>query len=87
MKLNVKRKVREVNLKPSELLLPLYEVIVNAIQAIEDKKENNGLIKIEIERNKEQVKIEKFDDVYPIKSFVPWTAPMSTPTPSFPSSS
>jgi hypothetical protein len=70
MKLNVRRKVREINLKANDLLLPLYEVIVNAIQAIEDKKEINGLIKIEIIRNKEQIKIEKYDNIYPISSFI-----------------
>lgn len=70
MRLNVRRKVREVNLKYHELLLPLHEVIVNSIQAIEDKGEKNGLIKIEINRNEDQAQIEEFDTIYPIKSFV-----------------
>ncbi len=46
MKINVKRKVSEINLKTSEFLLPLYEVIVNSIQAIEESNIPNGRIKI-----------------------------------------
>lgn len=58
MKLNVARKVREINLKPHEFLLPVFEVIVNAIDAIEYANNKDGLIEIEIIRDKSQIQIQ-----------------------------
>lgn len=73
MKLIVKRKVSEISLKPSEFLLPLFEAVINAIEAIQESKEKSGFIKIIIERDTSQLKVnyEKDQNVLsPIKSFI-----------------
>jgi hypothetical protein len=73
MKINVKRKVSEINLKTSEFLLPLYEVIVNSIQAIEESNIPNGRIKIQINRDKSQKAFEYEgieNGIFPISSFI-----------------
>lgn len=51
MDMPVKSKVEEIALRPHEFLLPLFEVVVNAIISIQTQKnEHKGLIIIEIER-------------------------------------
>ncbi len=55
MRLNVKRKVREINLNPGEFLLPLYEVVVNAVHAIDDSGRKDGRIEISIDRDTSQI--------------------------------
>lgn len=71
MFLNVKRKVSEINLKPNEYLMPLYEVLVNAIHAIEDNKKTVGLIEIEIIRDESQGQLDDdFERNHPITSFI-----------------
>ncbi len=57
MKVNVKRKVGEINLQAREFLLPLFEVIVNGIHAIEESNNPNGLIRINIIRDKSQTSL------------------------------
>jgi hypothetical protein len=72
MNLNVKRKVGEINLKPSEFLLPVFEAIVNSIHAIEESDNKKGLIKVTITRDKSQTSL-PFDgeeEYNPIKSFI-----------------
>lgn len=71
MELNIKRKVDELTLKPSEFLLPLFEVIANSIDAIHEANMNgNGMIEIYIKRNTEIEPIVKDDEsFYPIQSF------------------
>lgn len=71
MFLNVRRKVGEINLKPSEYLLPLFEVIVNAIHAIEARGKTSGLIEIEIIRDESQPLLDDgFERKHPITSFI-----------------
>ena len=71
MLLNVRRKVGEINLKPNEYLLPLFEVIVNAIHAIEESQKSSGLIEIEIIRDEKQQELdEQFERNHPITSFI-----------------
>lgn len=69
MEMSVKQKVDEIKLSSNEFLLPLFEVIVNALNSVEDVSEK-GIIKISIERDKDQKQM--FDDsnfsmIYPIK--------------------
>jgi hypothetical protein len=63
MRLNVNRKVFEKKLNTSKFLYPLYEVIVNAIDAIEDANINNGEINITVKRNDSQLTIDKNDKI------------------------
>ncbi len=51
--MSVKSKVDEINLRPHEFLLPLFEVIVNAMLSVADKyPSGGGLISINILREK-----------------------------------
>ena len=52
MNTDVAGRVRNVPMPISKPLLPLFEAIVNSIQAIEDAKTNDGIIEIEIVREK-----------------------------------
>lgn len=52
MKTDVAGRVKNTSLAASKPLLPLYEVVVNSIQAIQDAQESNGSIEIEILRDK-----------------------------------
>lgn len=45
-------KVANTNLPTSHFLMPLFEAIVNSIHAIDDKKEKNGKIRINVYREK-----------------------------------
>lgn len=51
MKTNVLGRVKNLRLAASKPLLPLYEAIINSIQAIEDAKEQNGKIAVALERD------------------------------------
>lgn len=44
MKIKVRRKVGEISLKATELFLPVFEVVVNAIHAIHEKISEHCLI-------------------------------------------
>lgn len=55
MKINVEGKVSNTTLAASKPLLPLYEAIVNSIQAIEDAGLTNGKITIDVRREGQQV--------------------------------
>jgi hypothetical protein len=53
MEMSVKSKVDEINLRPHEFLLPLFEVVVNSILSVTERFPNGGgLIEIKIERDK-----------------------------------
>lgn len=52
MKTNVLGRVKNLRLAASKPLLPLYEAIINSIQAIEDAKEKNGRIQVTFDRDK-----------------------------------
>jgi len=49
-KFNFKGRLRNITLKPSNSFLPIYEAIINSIQAIENRGNNDGSIKIIFER-------------------------------------
>ena len=51
MKIDVAGRVRNVVLPKSRPLLPVYEAIINSIQAIEDAQEKNGRISIKLLRD------------------------------------
>lgn len=51
MKIDVAGRIRNVVLPKSRPLLPVYEAIINSIQAIEDAKENAGKITIKLTRD------------------------------------
>lgn len=52
MKIDIKGKINEKKLAFSNTLLPLYEAIINSIQAIEEKnKPNPGIIEVEVTRS------------------------------------
>src|ERR1700690_3205475 len=54
MLLNAKRKVAELNLSTSEFLLPLFEAVVNAVEAVEEAIIPSGKITITIVRDESQ---------------------------------
>jgi len=55
MKIDVEGKVSNTTLAASKPLLPLYEAIVNSIQAIEDADVSDGRITIDVRRERQQV--------------------------------
>jgi len=55
MKINVEGKVSNTTLAASKPLLPLYEAIVNSIQAIDDAGVSDGHITIDVRRESQQV--------------------------------
>lgn len=70
MQMSVKRKVDEISLKPTEFLLPIFEIIINSIDSIEDSRNSNGKIEIIVNRNKSQTKLfDEGNNIFPIKSF------------------
>ena len=50
MNTDVAGRVRNVELPASKPLLPLFEAIINSIQAVEDAREQHGRIEIEVVR-------------------------------------
>lgn len=68
--LNIRGFVAGIDIEPDEYLLPLQEVVVNSIQSIEDKTEQEkGIISIKVIRGK-QISIEGIDEPYsPILGF------------------
>lgn len=60
--------IREMGLGENDILIPLFETVVNSVQAIEELKKDHGEITIFIERNKEELTLfEEFNN-YPISS-------------------
>ncbi len=55
MKTDVAGRVRNTSLAASKPLLPLYEAVVNSIQAIEDANEKQGNIKISVLRDRKHL--------------------------------
>lgn len=51
MNISVRGRINNIDLKPGECLLPIFEAITNSIQAIEDAKSQQGSIKILIKRD------------------------------------
>lgn len=72
MEMSVKQKVDEIKLSSNEFLLPLFEIVVNALNSVEDIS-GRGQIQISIERDKDQKKLfegGEFSGFYPIKRIV-----------------
>jgi hypothetical protein len=69
MKTDVPGRVRNVNVPASRPLLPLFEAIVNSIQAIEDANELNGQITIRLARDTSPTLIEMDKGTRDIISF------------------
>jgi len=63
--------INSIKISPDEYLLPLFEVIINSIQGIEDKKDcTDGHISIKVLRQKENSLIEEMEQPYrPIIGF------------------
>jgi hypothetical protein len=55
MNTDVAGRVRNVQLPTSKALLPLFEAIINSIHAIEDAREKDGQIEIEVLRDAESL--------------------------------
>lgn len=64
--------IREIALSPSDFLTPLYEMVVNSIQAIEERNDESerGKIRIEIIRDTTQGSMFPNQITFPIKSFI-----------------
>lgn len=72
MQLNVARKVAELDLSTSDFLLPLFEAVVNAVEAIEESDIKKGQITIKVKRDdsQQELSIGEGKPVYsPIDSF------------------
>lgn len=69
---DIKGIIRELGLGPSHFLTPLYEMVVNSIQAIEERENTStrGHIEVEIIRDKTQGALFPNQAQYPIKSIV-----------------
>lgn len=59
---NVKRLVENIR-SGTNVYTPLVELVVNAIQAIDEKKITNGLVEIEVVRNGQADMIDRLEDV------------------------
>ena len=69
MLFNIKGKLNQIRLSPSNSLLPLFEAIVNSIHATKDSGIQNGLIQIELIRDNRQLLIDNKDfDFRPIRN-------------------
>jgi hypothetical protein len=69
MKTDVAGRIKNVSLAASKSLLPLYEAVVNSIQAIEDAGETNGHIEIAILRDNEHLYGEQEPEIGEIVGF------------------
>jgi len=69
---DIKGIIRELALGPSDFLIPLYEMVVNSIQAIEERADlsSRGKIRIEIIRDKKQESLFPGLSNYPIESII-----------------
>lgn len=73
MKSNIGNRIQNTNLPYSKSLLPLFEAIMNSIQAIEDKNINDGKVIITIDRDHKQMNLkEKEWKNDPIVGFKVW---------------
>lgn len=72
MQLDIKGKINEKKLAYSNTLLPLYEAIVNSIQAIEeDSSTKNGIIEIDLIRsNQKELKFNEAEELPEIVDFI-----------------
>lgn len=69
IKANIQGLIRELGLGEADFLIPLYEMVVNAIQAIEEKdSDESGEIRVEIKRDKTQGALFEKLSNFPIES-------------------
>jgi hypothetical protein len=69
MEIDLLGRIKNVQLPFSKVLYPLYEAIINSIDAIDEKDEKDGIIAVKIERDDSQTELEITDeDLRPIKS-------------------
>jgi hypothetical protein len=68
MELDLIGRIENTNLSTAKPLLPLFEAIINSIQAIEDRGNSDGIISIEIERT-EDLFGDDGENIHPIRSF------------------
>jgi hypothetical protein len=68
MELDLIGRIENTNLSTSKPLLPLFEAIINSIQAIEARRIRDGIISIQIERT-EDLFNDEGENVHPLKSF------------------
>lgn len=69
MKINVAGRVKNMTLSERRPLLPLYEAVVNSIQAIEEVKQNKGSIRVEIVRDTAHLLKESAPEIGDITGF------------------
>lgn len=62
MKIELEGRIRNIHLSFSKALHPLFEAVVNSIEAIEERGISNGYINISIERNQHQEAFEQLAD-------------------------
>ena len=70
MQINLSGRIRNTHLPDSKALLPLFEAIVNSIHAVEDRKINNGFVKILIQRGHFQTGLIGENGLAPIEGFI-----------------
>ncbi len=69
MLFDIEGKINQIKLAPSKALLPMFEAVINSIQATKDSGIKKGLIQIYIHRDESQMLIEGEEkDLRPIKS-------------------
>ncbi len=61
MDIDVRGRVNNTKLAPSNCLLPLFEAIVNSIHAIEERSRTGGTIEVAVERDHTQGVLEVGD--------------------------
>ena len=69
MDTNVVHKVKKIKLPVSKVLLPLFEAVINSIQAIEDSAQSDGYIQVEINRSHFQTGLIDDGELSPIEGF------------------
>ena len=72
MKTDIEGIIRELNLSKDDVLFPIYELVVNSIQAIVERglKQEHGFISVEIIRDKSQNELfEKYEN-FPIQTII-----------------
>jgi hypothetical protein len=69
MLLDIKGRLRNINLSPDKALMPLFEAIVNSIHAIEDSAIGNGTIDIHLNRDVTLFSLMNEDELPKINGF------------------
>jgi nitrogen fixation/metabolism regulation signal transduction histidine kinase len=70
MKFDLKGRIDSTNLPKTKHLFPLFEAVVNSIQAIEDASAEKGKIDVIIERDYSQQHLDTTTKEYPIKNII-----------------